>query len=59
MTAANLWRKYAIHISLLALVLGWMLVVASALATNVGTMFLAGLAMGSALMVLVREVRRS
>jgi hypothetical protein len=59
MIVAQLWRRYALYVSLLLLVLGWILTVASALTTNVGTSFLGGLTMASALAVIVREVRRS
>ena len=62
MTAAQflikLWDRFAIYVSLLLLIGGWMLTVASALSTNVGTAFLGGLTMAGALAVLIREVRR-
>lgn len=55
---SRLWDRFAIYVSLLVLIGGWMLTVASALSTNVGTAFLGGLTMAGALAVLIREVRR-
>jgi hypothetical protein len=59
MIVAQLWRRYALYVSLLLLVLGWILTVASAITVNVGTSFLGGLTMAGALAVIIREVRRS
>lgn len=59
MPIATLWQRYALHVWLTVLILGWMLVVAAAVAADVAGAMLGGLSLGIASMQVVREVRRS
>ena len=58
MSLTELWRRYALYVSLLLLIGGWILEVAAALMGDVAASFLAGLTMAGAVAVLIREVRR-